>query len=75
MDPRDPTRIKTFLNKEDPNSIKHDQTKVDHLFKTLSMQRRINAATAGPRQRNRWQATAAQEIGWYAEPLVPKNKI
>ena len=24
MDPRDPTRIKTFLAKEDPNAIKHD---------------------------------------------------
>ena len=28
-----------------------------------------------PRQKNKWMMTAAQEIGWYAEPLVPKNEM
>ena len=27
------------------------------------------------RQKNKFPTTAAQEIGWYAEPLVPKNEM
>lgn len=37
------------------------------------MQRRIDNGRGIPQQRCKWQQTAAQEIGWFAEPLVPKN--
>jgi len=37
------------------------------------MQNRITTGKAIPRQRCKWQQTAAQEIGWNVDPLVPQN--
>lgn len=38
------------------------------------MQKRIGTAKGVPGQRSKWQQTAAQEIGWYSDELVPKNQ-
>mmetsp|Transcript_28995 Transcript_28995/g.38646 ORF Transcript_28995/g.38646 Transcript_28995/m.38646 type:complete len:88 (-) Transcript_28995:68-331(-) len=38
------------------------------------MQKRIGNGKAIPRQRCKWQQTAAQEIGWNVDPLVPANE-
>lgn len=47
--------------------------RVERIFKEASMGRRLAGSAAGPKMRNKWQATAAQEIGWFAEPLVPQQ--
>ena len=52
----------------------YDPTRVDRIFKIKSMQKRIGTAKGVPGQRSKWQQTAAQEIGWYSDPIVPKNQ-
>ena len=75
MDPSKPTVLKSYTRPADPKNIVHDQMRVDQIFKHNSMQRRIGCSAAGPRQKNKFMMTAAQEIGWYADPLVPKNEM
>ena len=38
------------------------------------MRRKIQSAGLQPRQKYPYAMTSNQEIGWYANPLVPQNK-
>ena len=48
---------------------------MDRVFKLQAQQRKINSFSLIPKQKNRLKMTASSEIGWYCEPLVPKNDL
>ena len=48
---------------------------VDRIFKLNAQEKRINALSKGPKQKNKWRVTASSEIGWNCDPLVPKNEM
>ena len=75
MHPDRPSDLRTFSrpSTEQDGRLEFDPTRVDRVFKQKSMNKRIAMGKALPGQRSKWQQTAAQEIGWFAEPLVPKN--
>mmetsp|Transcript_18700 Transcript_18700/g.17815 ORF Transcript_18700/g.17815 Transcript_18700/m.17815 type:complete len:156 (+) Transcript_18700:12-479(+) len=47
---------------------------VDRAFRLDAMRRKIQSAGLQPRQKYPHSITASQDIGWYTNPLVPKNK-
>ena len=47
---------------------------VDRAFRLDAMRRKIQSANMQPRQKYPHAMTSNQEIGWYANPLVPQNK-
>jgi len=73
MHPLRPSDLKSFKRPETTTGMQFDPTRVDNIFKQKSMQKRIGTGRAIPQQRCKWQQTAAQEIGWLSDPLVPKN--
>lgn len=74
-DPRDPGKLKSFIRPQSQGvGAIFDPTRVDRIFKVKSMQRRIANTKGIPQQRSKWQQTAAQEIGWFHEELVPRNQ-
>eukprot|EP00997_Jenningsia_sp_PLL12_P009136 NODE_6039_length_535_cov_61.061728_g5287_i0.p1 GENE.NODE_6039_length_535_cov_61.061728_g5287_i0~~NODE_6039_length_535_cov_61.061728_g5287_i0.p1 ORF type:complete len:157 (-),score=38.32 NODE_6039_length_535_cov_61.061728_g5287_i0:25-495(-) len=60
----------THLTKTD--NLKDDV--VDRAFRLNGMKRKIASANMQPRQKYPHAQTSNQEIGWYVNPLVPKNK-
>lgn len=73
VDPSRPSDLRKFNRPATSSDLDYDSTRVDRIFKQKSMQKRIETGKAIPRQRCKWQQTAAQEIGWDVAPLIPVN--
>lgn len=73
--PGEPSKVKGLTDK--PGQSGYEPNKVDKIFRIEAMNRAIKSAgkSMNPRLRAKHQQTSAQEIGWYAEPLVPVNNM
>ena len=73
--PANPTSVKGLNDREKASGF--EQNKIDKIFKIESMQRSIRSAgqSMNPRLRSKYQQTSAQDYGWYADALVPKNEM
>ena len=76
MHPGNPSEIRGITSKgQQAHQTAAGSDSVDRVFKLAAQQRRINNLAMPSKQQKRWQMTASQEIGWYADPLVPKNEM
>lgn len=73
--PANPAHVKGVSDR--PKKEGFDPNRVDQIFRLEAQKRQIRANGQGinPHMRAKAPQTAAQEIGWYHDALVPKNEM